>query len=95
MPTARLGTSISVNETDQGPSIQLDVESACWTVEPLYLLDRCRITGHTNFLLEDSCQCIAAGLPQLGKAKATMLPPEGASFLPPPQTITTYSRPLI
>ena len=28
-----------------------------------------------------------------GIANATMLLPEGASFLPPPQTITIYSRP--
>src|SRR5262249_39383457 len=30
-----------------------------------------------------------------GRANATMLLPEGASFLPPPHTITTYSRPSI
>lgn len=28
-----------------------------------------------------------------GSEKATMLLPEGAPFLPPPQTIATYSRP--
>jgi len=29
-----------------------------------------------------------------GSANATILDPDGASFLPPPQTMTTYSRPL-
>ena len=30
-----------------------------------------------------------------GSAKATMLLPDGAPFLPPPQAITTYCRPSI
>ena len=30
-----------------------------------------------------------------GSANATMLLPDGAPFLPPPQTITTYCLPLI
>src|SRR5262245_61635005 len=30
-----------------------------------------------------------------GSANATMLLPDGASFFPPPHTITTYSRPPI
>lgn len=36
----------------------------------------------------------AMGL-RYGSAKVTMLPPAGAPFLPPPQTIVTYSLPLI
>lgn len=28
-----------------------------------------------------------------GSANATMLPPDGAPFLPPPHTMTTYCRP--
>ena len=30
-----------------------------------------------------------------GSAKATMLLPDGAPFLPPPQTMTTYCLPLM
>ncbi len=49
------------------------------------------IPGSRRFLFG----VLAASDVQLGRAKATMLLPEGAPFLPPPHTITMYSRPLI
>src|SRR6185437_8062842 len=52
--------------------------------------------GHVVSLAEP--QYVPAGrraVSYLGSANATMLEPEGASFFPPPHTITIYSRPFL